>query len=163
MLDSGFVYSEKLWSPPPPPPNTHTHTTTPTTTHAALSPCSHTRHQPLPLLWRSDLVEPECESTLLTPESLDTHNNSSYVWQYHTLCYQRRVSQHTSCFRRRSEAQELEITLPAVSEKTWIKWKQRLKSYLTYLGSVVARVLSLFNSSEGLYCVARATRHVSLY
>ena len=34
---------------PPPPP------------HAALSPCSHTRHQPLPLLWRSDVVEPECE------------------------------------------------------------------------------------------------------
>lgn len=116
MLDSGFVYSEKLWSPPPPRP-------TPPPPHAALSPCSHTRHQPLPLLWRSDLVEPECESTLLTPESLDTHNNSSYMWQYHTLCYQRRVSRHTSCFHLRPEARELETTLPAVSRDNWNQTK----------------------------------------
>lgn len=34
MLDSGFVYSEKLWSPPPPP--THT-TTTPCCTVTLLS------------------------------------------------------------------------------------------------------------------------------
>lgn len=57
---------------------------------AALSPCSHTRHQPLPLLWRSDLVEPECKRH--SANARITGYTKLPQQQHKTLCHQRIVS-----------------------------------------------------------------------
>ncbi len=70
MLESGFVYSEKLWSPfPPPPPPAVLHCHPALIPGTNLSPCSEGQ------IWWSQSVR----GAVLMPELLDTQNYSSYV------------------------------------------------------------------------------------
>lgn len=105
MLDSGFVYSEKLWSLFP-PPVLHCHPAPIPGTN--LSPCSEGQ------IWWSQSVR----GAVLISELLDTQNYSWYVWQCHTLCYQR-IPRYFMFSSEAQAAKALDITTCGFIETIW--------------------------------------------